>query len=52
MAHGGTLTGDGITVQDGVITGENLVLSGTTVHGGFIHIIGNGGSTVQISPAN
>ena len=49
-AVGGTLTGDDITVGDGgVITGQNLLLSGTTIDGGSI----NGTATsVSISPTN
>ncbi|MBV8856937.1 MAG: hypothetical protein JOZ02_08415 [Acidobacteria bacterium] len=48
-AVGGTLTGDDITITDGVITGHNLLLSGTTIDQGSV----SGTITsVTITPAN
>jgi hypothetical protein len=48
-AVGGTLTGDNITITDGLITGQNLLLSGTTINQGSI----SGTITsVTITPAN
>ena len=48
---GGALTGDGITIsEDGVITGENLLLTGATIGGGSIHA--GSDSTVQVSDAH
>jgi hypothetical protein len=49
--HGGTLTGDNVTVDDdGVITGTNLILTGSTIDGSSIQI--GDGATVQVSPAD
>ena len=46
---GGELTGDDIVINDGVITGQNLLLSGTTIEGGSIQ---GTVTSVSISPAN
>jgi hypothetical protein len=45
---GGTLTGDGITVNGGVITGQNLLLNGATIGGSINGTIGS----VNIWPVN
>lgn len=51
-ANGGTLTGDNLTITDsGVITGQNLLLSGTTIDGGFISVSGTI-TGISIAPAN
>ncbi|MBV9924301.1 MAG: hypothetical protein JOZ96_04605 [Acidobacteria bacterium] len=48
-AVGGELTGDGITINDGVITGQNLLLSGTTIDGGSISGTTEG---ISVPPSN
>lgn len=49
VAVGGALTGDNIEVVNGVITGQNLLLSGAALDGGSI---GGTSSSVTITPAN
>jgi cytoskeletal protein CcmA (bactofilin family) len=48
-ATGGTLTGDNITVEDGVVTGQNLRLIGTTITGGSVDM--GTGRGVRLNPA-
>lgn len=49
-SSGGMLTGDDITVSNGVITGQNLVLTGANIKGGAVYA--EGGPVVLSSSAN